>query len=245
MRVRGDPISSASPSASSMLDTRFPRIPGDIGQRRDLRLPRALPPRDAAPPPTAWCAGPTRICCPRFLRARASSSARASRAITTSCGFLAKFQARAGLGGVRARLHVEPDAGAAGPPHAGARAARWASSPWTPPRSGPPHYAGAGIGPDMPDRGGRARDGEGVHARDARRHAGAGRRRRAGRARERGAAPRGRASRRSAPSCSSAPTCRRIRADIQHATGLPVFDITTLVRMVHDAVRHGLPPRPA
>lgn len=35
------------------------------------------------------------------------------------------------------------------------------------------------------------------------------------------------------------------RADIQAATGLPVFDITTLVRLVHEAVRHGLPPRPA
>ena len=35
------------------------------------------------------------------------------------------------------------------------------------------------------------------------------------------------------------------RADIQAATGLPVFDITTLVRMVHDSVRHGLAPRPA
>jgi len=35
------------------------------------------------------------------------------------------------------------------------------------------------------------------------------------------------------------------RADIQLATGRPVFDITTLVRMVHDAVRDGLPPRPA
>jgi len=35
------------------------------------------------------------------------------------------------------------------------------------------------------------------------------------------------------------------RADIQSATGLPVFDITTLVRMVHDAVSQGLPPRPA
>ena len=34
------------------------------------------------------------------------------------------------------------------------------------------------------------------------------------------------------------------RADIQAATGLPVFDITTLVRMVHDSVRHGLAPRP-
>jgi len=29
------------------------------------------------------------------------------------------------------------------------------------------------------------------------------------------------------------------------ATGLPVFAITTLVRMVHDAVSEGLPPRPA
>ncbi|HEY7254287.1 MAG TPA: aspartate/glutamate racemase family protein, partial [Methylomirabilota bacterium] len=35
------------------------------------------------------------------------------------------------------------------------------------------------------------------------------------------------------------------RADIQAATGLPVFDITTLVRMVHESLRHGLSPRPA
>jgi hypothetical protein len=35
------------------------------------------------------------------------------------------------------------------------------------------------------------------------------------------------------------------RADLQAATGLAVFDITTLVRMVHDAVSQGLPPRPA
>src|SRR5262249_23370858 len=34
-------------------------------------------------------------------------------------------------------------------------------------------------------------------------------------------------------------------ADVQTATGLPVFDITALVRMVHAAVRHGMPPRPA
>src|SRR5262245_56696053 len=35
------------------------------------------------------------------------------------------------------------------------------------------------------------------------------------------------------------------RAEIQAATGLPVFDITSLVRLVHDAIIHGLPPRPA
>jgi Asp/Glu/hydantoin racemase len=34
-------------------------------------------------------------------------------------------------------------------------------------------------------------------------------------------------------------------ADVQAATGLPVFDITGLIRMVHGALRHGLPPRPA
>lgn len=34
------------------------------------------------------------------------------------------------------------------------------------------------------------------------------------------------------------------RADIQRATGRPVFDIVTLVRMVHDALVHGLPPLP-
>jgi hypothetical protein len=33
-------------------------------------------------------------------------------------------------------------------------------------------------------------------------------------------------------------------ADVQAATGLPVFDITGLIRMVHAALRHGLAPRP-
>ena len=35
------------------------------------------------------------------------------------------------------------------------------------------------------------------------------------------------------------------RAVLQEATGLPIFDITSLVRMVHDALERGLPPRPA
>ena len=35
------------------------------------------------------------------------------------------------------------------------------------------------------------------------------------------------------------------RAAVQAATGLPVFDITSLIRMVHDALRHGLGPMPA
>ena len=35
------------------------------------------------------------------------------------------------------------------------------------------------------------------------------------------------------------------RADIQHLTGLPVFDIVSLVRMIHVAVQDGQPPRPA
>jgi hypothetical protein len=35
------------------------------------------------------------------------------------------------------------------------------------------------------------------------------------------------------------------RADIQAATGLPVFDIVHLVQMVHTALGHGIPPRPA
>jgi Asp/Glu/Hydantoin racemase len=33
------------------------------------------------------------------------------------------------------------------------------------------------------------------------------------------------------------------RADVQAATGVPVFDITSLIRMVHGAVEHGLGPR--
>ena len=35
------------------------------------------------------------------------------------------------------------------------------------------------------------------------------------------------------------------RADVQAATGLPVFDVTSLIRMVHEAVVFGLPPRSA
>jgi hypothetical protein len=35
------------------------------------------------------------------------------------------------------------------------------------------------------------------------------------------------------------------RSDIQAATGLPVFDIVHLVQMVHTALGHGIPPRPA
>jgi len=34
-------------------------------------------------------------------------------------------------------------------------------------------------------------------------------------------------------------------ADIQHETGLPVFDIVSLVNMVHAGLAAGLPPRPA
>jgi Asp/Glu/hydantoin racemase len=33
--------------------------------------------------------------------------------------------------------------------------------------------------------------------------------------------------------------------DIQRASGLPVFDIVSLVTLVHGALRAGLPPRPA
>ncbi|MBI4270970.1 MAG: aspartate/glutamate racemase family protein, partial [Candidatus Rokubacteria bacterium] len=34
-------------------------------------------------------------------------------------------------------------------------------------------------------------------------------------------------------------------ADVQRATGLPVFDIVSLVTLVHAALAAGLPPRPA
>jgi len=34
-------------------------------------------------------------------------------------------------------------------------------------------------------------------------------------------------------------------ADIQRETGRPVFDITTLVRLAHDGLAGGRPPRPA
>jgi Asp/Glu/hydantoin racemase len=33
--------------------------------------------------------------------------------------------------------------------------------------------------------------------------------------------------------------------DVQRATGLPVFDVVSLVTLVHGALLAGLPPRPA
>ena len=52
-------------------------------------------------------------------------------------------------------------------------------------------------------------------------------------------------TRRSARSCSSAPTCRRIAPTSRPRPGCRSSTSRALVRMVHDAVRHGLPPRPA
>jgi len=48
-----------------------------------------------------------------------------------------------------------------------------------------------------------------------------------------------------APSCWSARTCRPTRPIFQRETGRPVFDITSLVRMAHDALAAGRSPRPA
>ena len=52
--ARGDVAVTRPALGVVMLDTRFPRLPGDIGNPRDLRVPGALPHRRAAPRRAGW-----------------------------------------------------------------------------------------------------------------------------------------------------------------------------------------------
>src|SRR5437667_11416092 len=74
-----------------MLDTRFPRIPGDIGNASTFDFPvRYL--RVAGASPDRVVRGDGRALLPLFVEGARSLEREGVRAITTSCGFLARFQ---------------------------------------------------------------------------------------------------------------------------------------------------------
>jgi len=74
-----------------MLDTRFPRIPGDIGNAQTFPFPvRYLTVRGASPKRVVEEADPTLL--KPFISAARELEAEGVKAITTSCGFLALFQ---------------------------------------------------------------------------------------------------------------------------------------------------------
>jgi len=75
-----------------MLDTRFPRVPGDVGNAASWRMPVRYRVVTGASPQRVVGAGDPALLQP-FVDAGRVLVAEGARAITTSCGFLVAFQA--------------------------------------------------------------------------------------------------------------------------------------------------------
>ncbi len=91
MRGRDDVSVSPFSVGVLMLDTRFPRIPGDIGNAATFDFPvRYL--RVTGASPDRVVRGDGRALLPLFVEGARSLEREGVRAITTSCGFLARFQ---------------------------------------------------------------------------------------------------------------------------------------------------------
>lgn len=240
MRVRGGKSLYGVRVGVLMLDTRFPRIPGDVGHAATFDFPVLYHRVPAASPERVVRAGDPELI-KLFAEGAQALEREGVRAITTTCGFLARFQAELAAA-VRVPvftstlLLVPLVARTLGPGRAvgiltidaGALTAE--------------HLAGAGIPADLPVVvAGLEREGAATFARsilgdemeldvEAARaeHRAAARRLVAGPA-EVGAI---------VLECANMPP---YRADVQAATGLPVFDLTDLVRMVHAALPGDFP----
>jgi hypothetical protein len=242
MRVQGGQNIYGFTVGILMLDTRFPRIPGDMGNAATFDFPVRYHRVPGASPDRVVRQGQRELL-PAFIEGARFLEREGVRAVTTNCGFLAKFQlelaAAVSIPVFTSSLMLVPLVQRMLPPGraVGILTVNAASL-------GPEHLAGAGIAPDLPlvvagletekeftrvllddqltlDVDAARREHLAVTQRmlDAHPEIGA-----------------------IVLECTNMPP---YRADIEAATGLPVFDITTLVRMVHEAVRHGLPPRPA
>jgi Asp/Glu/hydantoin racemase len=225
-----------------MLDTRFPRIPGDMGNAGTFDFPVRYHRVSGASPDRVVRQGHRELLA-AFIDGARSLESEGVRAVTTNCGFLAKFQpelaAAVSIPVFTSSLMLVPLVHRMLPP---GRAVGILTVDASSLRA--EHLAGAGIAPGTPVVvAGLETEKEFTRVllddllvldvEAARREHLAVARRLAAAHPEIGAL---------VLECTNMPP---YRADIQAATGLPVFDITTLVRMVHEAVRHGLPPRPA
>jgi hypothetical protein len=224
-----------------MLDTRFPRIPGDVGNAATFPFP-VLYHRVRGASPALVVREGARGLLPAFVDGGRSLEREGVRAITTNCGFLAKFQ-RELASAVRvpvftSSLMLVPLVHRMLPPGRVVGILTVDGSSLT-----PQDFEGAGITgrvpvvvaglesekeftrvllDDLPVMDVEVAREE--HVRVARQlcaeHP------------EVGAL---------VLECTNMPP---YRADIQRATGLPVFDLVHLITLVHEAVVHALPPRP-
>ena len=225
-----------------VLDTRFPRIAGDIGNAGTFDFPVLYHPVRGASSDRV-VRRPDRDLLPLFVDGAHALERSGVRAITTSCGFLARFQSELALAVqvpvFTSSLMLVPMIHRMLPPGRAVGIMTVDAS-----SLGAAHLAGAGITSDMAIVvAGLETEKEFAHVMlddaleldvDAARaeHVAVARRLVAEHP-EIGAL---------VLECTNMPP---YAADVQAATGLPVFDITGLIRLVHAAVRHGLPPRPA
>ena len=224
-----------------MLDTQFPRIPGDMGNATTFPFPVRYHRVSGASPDLVVRKG-SRQLLPAFIEGAQVLEREGVRAITANCGFLAKFQreiaAAVSVPVFTSSLLLVPMVHRMLPPGKAVGILTVDASSLT-----PDDFDGVGITSGIPvaiagletereftrvllgdqlvlDVEAARRE----HIRVAQRL------------------------------CAEHPTVGAIvlectnmppyRADLQAATGLPVFDIVHLVQMVHTALGHGIPPRP-
>ena len=225
-----------------MLDTRFPRIAGDMGNATTFPFPVRYHRVRGADPDLVVRRGAAGLL-PALIEGAQALEREGVRAITTNCGFLITYQAQLAAA-VRvpvftSSLLLVPLVHRMLPP--GRRVGVMTVNAAT---LGPEHLAGAGIGPDVPlavaglegeKEFTRVMLGDELeldvdlarkeHVRVARRlvheHPDVGA---------------------IVLECTNMPP---YTADIQRETGRPVFDVTALVRMAHGALVATGPPRPA
>ena len=225
-----------------MLDTRFPRIPGDMGNAATFPFPVRYHRVSGAAPDLVVRRGAEGLL-PAFIAGARELEREGVGAITTNCGFLVKYQrelaAAVSVPVFTSSLLLVPLVHRMLP--AGRRVGIMTVNAAT---LGAEHLRVAGIGSDIPVAvAGMETEKEFTrvllgdeleldveaareeHVRVARRLV--------GEHPDLGAI---------VLECTNMPP---YAADIQRETGLPVFDIVSLVTMVHGALSAGLPPRPA
>jgi hypothetical protein len=224
-----------------MLDTQFPRIPGDLANATTFPFPVRYHRVPGASPELVVRQG-SRELLPAFIEGAKSLVRDGVQAITTNCGFLAKFQrelaASVAVPVFTSSLLLVPMVSRMLPPGKAVGVLSVDAASLT-----SADFEGAGITSDMPvaiagletereftrvildnqltlDVDAARREHIRVAQRLCAEHPAVGA---------------------IVLECTNMPP---YRADIQAATGLAVFDIVHLVQMVHTALGHGIPPRP-